>query len=64
MKQKRTSLADLATSLGVSKATVSFVLNGKGDEFHISKAMQEKIHNKAKEMSYVPNFFAKCFYDI
>jgi LacI family transcriptional regulator len=59
MKQKRTSLADLATSLGVSKATVSFVLNGKGDEFHISKAMQEKIHNKAKEMSYVPNFFAK-----
>lgn len=59
MKEKKTSLADLATSLGVSKATVSFVLNGKGDEYHISKAMQEKIHKKAKEMSYVPNYFAK-----
>ncbi|MBI1837866.1 MAG: LacI family DNA-binding transcriptional regulator [Flavobacteriia bacterium] len=59
MKPKKTSLADLATSLGVSKATVSFVLNGKGDEYHISKGMQEKIHKKAKEMSYVPNFFAK-----
>ena len=59
MREKKTSLADLATSIGVSKATVSFVLNGKGDEYHISKGMQEKIHKKAKEMSYVPNFFAK-----
>lgn len=59
MREKKTSLADLAASIGVSKATVSFVLNGKGDEYHISKSMQEKIHSKAKEMSYVPNFFAK-----
>ena len=59
MREKRTSITDLANSLGVSKATVSFVLNGKGDEYHISKGMQEKIHKKAKEMSYVPNFFAK-----
>ena len=59
MREKKTSLADLASSIGVSKATVSFVLNGKGDEYHISKGMQEKIHKKAKEMSYVPNFFAK-----
>jgi LacI family transcriptional regulator len=59
MKEKRTSITDLANSLGVSKATVSFVLNGKGDDYHISKGMQEKIHAKAKELSYVPNFFAK-----
>jgi LacI family transcriptional regulator len=59
MKEKKTSITDVANSLGVSKATVSFVLNGKGDDYHISKAMQDKIHQKAKEMSYVPNFFAK-----
>lgn len=59
MREKRTSITDLANSLGVSKATVSFVLNGKGDEYHISKAMQAKIHDKAKELAYVPNFFAK-----
>jgi LacI family transcriptional regulator len=59
MREKRTSITDLAKSIGVSKATVSFVLNGKGDEYHISKAMQAKIHEKAKELAYVPNFFAK-----
>lgn len=59
MREKRTSITDLANSLGVSKATVSFVLNGKGDEYHISKGMQAKIHEKAKELAYVPNFFAK-----
>jgi len=59
MKTKRTSLEDIAKSIGVSKATVSFVLNGKGDEFNISKEKQQLIHDKAKELLYVPNFFAK-----
>lgn len=59
MKSKRTSLNDIAQALNVSKATVSFVLNGKGDEFNISKEKQRLIKEKAKELSYVPNFFAK-----
>jgi LacI family transcriptional regulator len=59
MKQKRTSLEDIAKAVGVSKATVSFVLNGKGDQFNISKEKQTLIHQKAKELMYVPNFFAK-----
>lgn len=59
MKSKRTSLNDIAKALNVSKATVSFVLNGKGDEFNISKEKQRLIKEKAKELSYVPNFFAK-----
>ena len=59
MKKKRTSLNDIAQALGVSKATVSFVLNDKGDQFNISKNKQELIKAKAIELSYVPNFFAK-----
>lgn len=59
MKTKRTSLNDIAKALNVSKATVSFVLNGKGDQFNISKEKQRLIREKAKELSYVPNFFAK-----
>ena len=59
MKSKRTSLEDIAKAVGVSKATVSFVLNGKGDQFNISKAKQKIIQETAKEMLYVPNFFAK-----
>lgn len=59
MKKKRTSLEDIAKAVGVSKATVSFVLNDKGDEFNISKEKQKLIREKAKELLYVPNFFAK-----
>lgn len=59
MKAKRTSLEDIARAVGVSKATVSFVLNGKGDEYSISKEKQKIIRQKAKELLYVPNFFAK-----
>lgn len=59
MKPKRTSLADIAESLSISKSTVSFVLNGKGAQFNISQNTQKLILAKAKELNYVPNFFAK-----
>lgn len=59
MKPKRTSLADIAESLNISKSTVSFVLNGKGAQFNISQNTQRLILEKAKELNYVPNFFAK-----
>lgn len=59
MKTKRTSLADIAESLSISKSTVSFVLNGKGKQFNISANTQKLILEKAKELNYVPNFFAK-----
>jgi LacI family transcriptional regulator len=59
MKPKRTSLADIAESLNISKSTVSFVLNGKGKQFNISQKTQKLILEKAKELNYVPNFFAK-----
>jgi LacI family transcriptional regulator len=59
MTNKRTSLADIADSLNISKSTVSFVLNGKGKQFNISSKTQQLILDKANELNYVPNYFAK-----
>lgn len=59
MSIKKVSLADIASSLGISKSTVSFVLNDKGDFYNISPETQKAIRIKAKELNYVPNFFAK-----
>lgn len=59
MKNKRVSLADIAASLNMSKSTVSFVLNGKAKQFNISLQTQELVQAKAKELNYIPNYFAK-----
>lgn len=56
---KKASLKDIAESLGVSKALVSLVLNGKGDERGINKQTQEKVRVKAKELNYIPNQYAR-----
>lgn len=56
---KKISIADIANELKLSKSTVSFVLNGKGEQYNISKKTQALIHEKAKELNYVPNYFAK-----
>lgn len=56
---KKVSLKDIAESLGVSKALVSLVLNGKGDERGINKQTQEKVRKKAKELNYIPNQYAR-----
>lgn len=56
---KKTSLADLANELGVSKTLISLVLNNKGDKHGISKATQEKVIAKANEMNYFPNQMAR-----
>lgn len=56
---KKASLKDIAESLGVSKALVSLVLNGKGDERGINKQTQEKVRAKARELNYIPNQYAR-----
>jgi len=55
----KVSLKDIAESLGVSKALVSLVLNDKGDERGINKETQQKVRNKAKELNYTPNQYAR-----
>ena len=56
---KKTSLADIANALGVSKTLVSMVLNNKGDENGISPDTQKRVLAKAKELNYQPNKFAR-----
>lgn len=56
---KKVSLADIANELGVSKTLVSMVLNKRGDENGISPVTQERVWEKARELNYKPNKFAR-----
>ena len=51
---KKISINKIAELAGVSKTTVSFVLNGRGDEKHISSKTQERIIDIAKAVATAP----------
>ncbi len=55
----KVSLKVLANEVGVSVATVSLVLSGKGKNGRVSKKTSQKIIDKANELNYVPNSLAK-----
>src|SRR5690606_16643863 len=57
--KKRVSLKDIAKELKVSPTTVSFVLNGKGEEKKISNAVIERIKAYSQEINYKPNQVAQ-----
>lgn len=59
MKKKRISLNDIAESLGVSRALVSLVLNGKDAQQGISAETKQRVIAKAQELNYKPNHFAR-----
>lgn len=54
---KKATIADIAEKAGVSKATVSMVLNNK--EINVSDATRQKIHDAVKELNYIPNTVAR-----
>lgn len=56
MKQRRTSLKDLAGQLGVSIATVSRALRNSHE---VGEEMTQKVKSLAKELNYRPNPFAQ-----
>ena len=56
---KKITLQDIASQLNISKATVSIVLNGRGDEKRVSKETQEKIIQFARENNYQANHLAR-----
>lgn len=53
------SLAKIAEELGVSKATVSQVLNGNARSARISDELEKRILDFCKEVNYVPNIHAR-----
>ncbi|PKB15144.1 substrate-binding domain-containing protein [Flavobacterium sp. 5] len=59
MKKKAVSIKTIATNLNISVTTVSFVLNGKANEKHISKLLTQKVLDYAKEVNYKPNQIAQ-----
>ena len=59
MKKKTVSIKTIAENLNISVTTVSFVLNGKAKEKHISKLLTQKVLDYAKEVNYKPNQIAQ-----
>ncbi len=60
MTNKKTLLEDIARHLNVSKTLVSMVINGKGNTYGISKKTQQLVLDKAAELEYTPNIFARA----
>ncbi|MDT3401174.1 LacI family DNA-binding transcriptional regulator [Mucilaginibacter terrae] len=57
--KKKLSIKDIAEQLHVSKTTISWVLNGKADQYAISKALQRKILKHIEKVGYKPNRMAQ-----
>lgn len=53
------TIYDIAELSKTSAATVSYVLNGRGDERRISKATQERVLSVAERLNYHPNITAR-----
>ena len=53
-----TNLNQIAETLGISKTTISFVLNGRAEEKHISSATANKIIQYCRKIGYRPNIHA------
>ncbi|WP_392486786.1 LacI family DNA-binding transcriptional regulator [Haloimpatiens sp. FM7315] len=54
---KKVTLKDIAEKVGVSKATVSMVLNNK--DINVSESTRDKILKTVKELNYIPNSVAR-----
>lgn len=55
---RKISIKDIANKTGLSTTTVSRVLNGKADQYRIGKKSRQIIEVAAKELNYIPNYFA------
>lgn len=53
------NIQELANYLGLSVTTVSRVLNGKSEQYRISKKTSEKVIRAAQELNYMPNNLAR-----
>ena len=60
MKTKRVTIKDIAELAGVSKATASLVLNGRGKELRVAQDTRERVLAIAREQHYQPSIHARC----
>ena len=58
MTTQKANINDIAIKSGLSITTVSRVLNGKAEQYRIGEKSQQKVHEAAKELNYIPNHFA------
>lgn len=56
---KKASIKDISKLSGFSITTVSMVLNGRAEEFHISEKTKEKVLAVARKLNYKPNIHAR-----
>lgn len=59
MKSKPISIRNIADELNTSITSVSFILNGKAEEKHISEELAKKVLDYAKHVNYKPNLIAQ-----
>lgn len=57
-RSSATTIAHVAQAAGVSKATVSLVLNGRGGPLRISAATRAAVADWAVRLGYQPNYAA------
>ena len=57
--KRRVTIHDVARQAGVSKVTVSYVLNGRGPEVGIRPETAQRIVNAARELGYQPSAIAR-----
>ena len=60
MAGKKLKLADIAALAGVSKSTVSFVLNGHAKKHRIHEDTVEKVQAIAEQYHYKPSIYARA----
>jgi LacI family sucrose operon transcriptional repressor len=63
MKTKRVTIKDIAELAGVSKATASLVLNGRGKELRVAQDTRERVLAIAREQHYQPSIHARSLRD-
>jgi len=58
-KPRKVTASLIAKEAGVSPATVSLVLNRRGDDLRINRDTQKRVFDAAKKLNYVPNYLAR-----
>ncbi|WP_129842907.1 LacI family DNA-binding transcriptional regulator [Streptomyces sp. RFCAC02] len=62
-RSRRPGQRDIARVAGVSQATVSIVLNGKAEQYHLARETQERVRAAIAELGYVPDVAGRSLRD-